>query len=217
MDALGERAMRIVCFGDSNTYGFDPVTGGRFPKNVRWPGVLAGLLGPGYTVVEEGLCGRTAVFEDPEGPGLCGLAQIRSILLHHAPIHLLILMLGTNDLQARFGATAQVVANGVQRLGQRAEALPCWDSGKPQILLVAPPRVLPCYTRGGFWWMMGPGCCEKSAALPEQYAAVARQNNWAFLNASDFVQPCNLDGLHLDGESHQKLAHAVAEKVRGLG
>ena len=31
----------VVCFGDSNTWGFDPETKERFPLDVRWTGVLA--------------------------------------------------------------------------------------------------------------------------------------------------------------------------------
>ena len=53
----------ILCFGDSNTYGHNP-SGGRWPLHERWPGILQELLGEEYHIIEEGLCGRTTVFED---------------------------------------------------------------------------------------------------------------------------------------------------------
>ena len=96
----------LVCFGDSNTHGSPPSTGEAEPRygpDVRWPGVLAGALGPGWRVHEEGLPGRTTVHPDPvEGGHLSGLAALPMVLGTHSPIDVLVIMLGTNDLKARF-------------------------------------------------------------------------------------------------------------------
>lgn len=67
---------RILCYGDSNTWGYDAFTDGRFPDEVRWTGQLASFLGQEYTVIEEGLCGRTTVFEDPLNEGMSGLSYL---------------------------------------------------------------------------------------------------------------------------------------------
>lgn len=90
----------IVCFGDSNTYGRDPVTKGRLDKKTRWPGVLQNILGEEYDVIEEGLNGRTTVWNDPVrgGPKRNGSLYLLPCLESHAPINLLVIMLGTNDL-----------------------------------------------------------------------------------------------------------------------
>ena len=55
----------VLCYGDSNTYGYNPVNGLRYPQDVRWPGKLQSLLGNGYQIIEEGCNGRTTVFDDP--------------------------------------------------------------------------------------------------------------------------------------------------------
>ena len=58
---------KILCFGDSNTFGFNPETGARFDKNSRWSGILASLLFPEYEIIEEGMNNRTGFFKNPEG------------------------------------------------------------------------------------------------------------------------------------------------------
>ncbi len=101
----------VLCYGDSNTWGSDPETGERFAPDVRWPGVLRRSLGEGYWVIEEGLGGRTTVRDDPiEGAHKNGRAYLRACLESHKPIDLMTIMLGTNDLKARFAASASDIA-----------------------------------------------------------------------------------------------------------
>lgn len=107
---------RIVCYGDSNTWGYDAVTDGRFPEEVRWTGKLQELLGEEYCIIEEGLCGRTTVFEDPLNEGLNGLTYLYPCLMSHGPLDLLVIMLGTNDSKERFSATPKNIADGMKRL-----------------------------------------------------------------------------------------------------
>ena len=94
---------RIVCFGDSNTWGYIPITGERYDESIRWPARLQEKLGyQDYTVVEEGLTGRTTVFDDPFDPELNGLKTMPAVLRSAAPIDVLVFMLGTNDFQLIF-------------------------------------------------------------------------------------------------------------------
>src|SRR4051812_38077987 len=106
----------ILCFGDSNTHGADPQGGGRFPFDVRWPGRLEQELGSGWRVIEEGLSGRTTVFEDPFIEGRNGRQYLVPCLASHAPIDLLTIMLGTNDLKAVYRADPDMVAYGIVSL-----------------------------------------------------------------------------------------------------
>ena len=101
---------RVLCFGDSNTYGYDPARDGRYGDDERYPMVLQDLLGDGWSVVEEGLPGRTAVFDDPITEGMNGLRVITPILMSHAPLDTVTIMLGTNDSKARFGCKARMLA-----------------------------------------------------------------------------------------------------------
>ena len=106
----------ILCYGDSNTYGYNPVNGLRYPKDVRWTGVLQKLLGEQYAVIEEGCNGRTTVFEDIAEPWKAGLGYLKPCLNTHKPIDFVIMMLGSNDLKRMFHATAKEIADGAEQL-----------------------------------------------------------------------------------------------------
>ena len=106
----------VVCYGDTNTWGYDEDTGGRLPYEARWTGVLAEALGPGCRVVEEGLCGRTTVNEDPVEEHKNGRAQLYPCLESHRPIDVIIMMLGQVELKTRFSLTAHDIAMGMESL-----------------------------------------------------------------------------------------------------
>lgn len=195
----------ILCYGDSNTHGYN-AEGGRFPYEERWPGVLAGLLGDGFHILEEGLGGRTTVFEDPIHEGMNGLATLLPIMMTHEPIDTMIIMLGTNDTKDRFNASAKVCGIGMQRLVEKALAVPAWREGKRDIILVAPAPIREEIRDEG----MGRGCSERSYGLAAQYKAVAQQLNCRFLDAAPIAQVHPADWMHLTREGHNALAHALA-------
>lgn len=115
----------IVCYGDSNTHGYDGDTGLRFDENTRWTCLLQKYLGDEYQVIEEGLSGRTTVFDDPLHEGLNGLQLITPVLMSHEPVDLLIIMLGTNDTKVRFNCSAEAIGIGLQRLIKKAKDTEC--------------------------------------------------------------------------------------------
>jgi lysophospholipase L1-like esterase len=89
----------LVCFGDSNTWGYIPGSGGeRFPREQRWPVILQGLLGDAWEVIAEGLGGRTATIDRPDSEGRNGLPYLLPCLQSHAPIDAVVIYLGTNDV-----------------------------------------------------------------------------------------------------------------------
>lgn len=109
----------IVCFGDSNTHGYNSSNDGRLTEQERWTCLLDTYLGDEYRIIEEGLGGRTTVFDDPIFEGLSGLAYLFPCLMSHEPVDLLIIMLGTNDTKERFRATPANIAKGLERLTQK--------------------------------------------------------------------------------------------------
>ena len=131
----------ILCYGDSNTWGYTPGSGERHAPDVRWTGVLRRRLGEGWEVLEEGMNGRTTVFDNPMSPGRNGSAYLLTCLETHKPLDLVILMLGTNDLRftdawgAAEGAAALVKK---VRLYNHMEESTHIFPGKPRILLIAP-------------------------------------------------------------------------------
>lgn len=203
----------ILCYGDSNTWGYVPGTAARYPHAVRWPGVLRAELGPGYHVVEEGLSGRTTVLDDPTRVAKNGLAYLRPCLDSHAPLDLVVLMLGTNDLKHRFGLSAFDVAAGVGMLLATIQQTPCGAGGTaPPVLLVAPPHVGPLSALADLF----AGATEKSNQVARHYRAVADQYAARFLDAAEVVAVSPVDGVHLDADGHARLGRAVAAAVRSV-
>ena len=138
----------ILCLGDSNTHGYcadpaDCADGGiRFNEDERWTCLLQKALGPDYLVVEEGLSGRTTVFDDPLYEGLAAIDYIYPCLKSHEPVSLLIIMLGTNDTKERIGVNPFAIGLGMRRLVQKAKTVDCWGpDGQPNILIIAPPII----------------------------------------------------------------------------
>lgn len=208
-------AYTIVCFGDSNTHGFDPISLARLPYTKRWPGMLSMLLGTDYQIHEEGLSGRTTVFDDPFYEGLCGLDYITPCLMSHEPVDLLIIMLGTNDAKIRFQASAEDIAQGMKQLVLKAQHTTCWGTNAPNILVVAPPPIIPAYLSGPCQDEMGPGCCEKFITLASLYQQVALELGVSFFDAASVCQTDASDGIHLNSSGHAALAHGLTTHIKG--
>lgn len=205
---------QILCFGDSNTWGYVPVSAERYARNVRWSGVMAGLLGPAFEVIEEGQNGRTTVWDDPlEGGAKNGLSYLPACLESHHPIDLVILMLGTNDLKARFSLTALDIALGAERLLQTIQMSRCGVNGRaPLVLLAAPPPIDPKNDAAE----MFSGGREKSVFLARHYAEVAERAGCAFIDVGQCVSVDPADGIHYSAEVHRTLGAILAERVRLL-
>ena len=203
---------RIVCFGDSNTWGYDAHTGDRFGRDIRYTGVLQDILKDEYIIVEEGLCGRTSVFDDPLNDGLNGLKYLTPCLNTNSRLEWLTIMLGTNDCKERFGATPQNIADGVRRLIRAAKSLDVWVS-KPQIIVIAPPPMEKGCETAVFAGEMG-RCSDKSHKLAALYEVHARMEGCFYIDAGEFAQMNNIDYMHLDADSHKKLAKKIADILK---
>jgi lysophospholipase L1-like esterase len=205
----------VVCYGDSNTHGADPVTLARFPREVRWPGVLRAALAGAAEVIEEGLNGRTTLWDDPFTDGRNGRPYLLPCLQSHAPVDVLVLMLGTNDLKTIFRRQANEIAAGVGALVDLAQGSGTGPDGvPPRVLVVAPPRLGATTARSEVW---GFGSAQAvSEELPRLYRVVAETRGAAFLDASVLVEGDPADGVHLDPAGHGILGRAVAAAVRDL-
>jgi len=218
-------AKRVLCYGDSNTWGFigrpdgGPTT--RYARQVRWPGVLQAALGAGVEVIEEALNGRTTDVADPGHPeiggaGLDGLAYLPAALASHLPLDVVVIALGINDTKAVYARAPERIALGAKRLLDVVRTL---DGGigteypNPKALLIAPPPLSPLIP---YFQEMFAGGEVRSRGLAEPYAAVARLVGAAFLDAGTVIQSDGEDGLHLSAESHRALGLAVAGQVRTL-
>jgi lysophospholipase L1-like esterase len=211
----------LLCFGDSNTWGFDPLGGGRYPRHVRWPGVAAAALGPDWCVLEAGLNGRTSVFEDPMGD-LAGVRHLGPVLASAAPVDVVAIVLGTNDLKTRFGASAPEIADGAGVVVDRALASRAGPGGRPPaVVLVAPPpidagralaaRDPEAFAERAAAWR---DARARSLAVAHHNERGARQRGVAFLDAGAHVRSSDVDMIHWSPEAHAALGSAVAQAVQ---
>ena len=216
---------RVLCFGDSNTWGFMPVPHGapthRYPREKRWPHVMAAAVGPHIEVIEEALNGRTTDTPDPalallDGVGADGSAYLPVALASHLPLDLVIVMLGTNDVKPHLGRNAARIAQGAKKLLDCCRTL---DGGigtvypNPKMLLIAPP---PLGRLSDYFAEMFAGGHAKTVAMTPLYEAVARLVGAEFLDAGAHIETDGVDGVHLSEEAQRKLGLAAAEKVRGI-
>jgi lysophospholipase L1-like esterase len=203
----------ILCFGDSNTWGWDPQTEKRFDRNARWTGIAQKLLGKEYFLIEEGLNGRTTVWEDPIEGYKQGSQHLPPLLETHRPLDLVIIMLGTNDLKMRFSVSAYDIAQSIGTLVEIVQKSPAGRNGSvPKILILAPP---PLGKLTEFAEMFTGGT-EKSVRLAQLYEAVAQERGCEFFNASTVIKTSDIDGVHFEKDAHKALGKALAEKIKKL-
>ena len=200
----------VLCFGDSNTYGLKPDGSGRFEKTERWTGILSEMLGHrDYEVIEEGLVGRTTVFEDSTRLGRNGSKLLPILLETHGPVDTVVLMLGTNDCKTVYNASPRLIARGTEILLKQIRA----NNPNAEILLLSPIHL------GDQVWKekYDPEFDEKSVVTSKElkavFAKLAEEFDCMFLAASDVAEPSETDQEHMDLESHRLLAGAIYEKL----
>lgn len=208
----------VLTYGDSNTYGTPPAhargENRRYGPEVRWPGVVQSALGPDWTILEQGLPGRTTCLADPlMGAHMDGQPGLRIALESNGPIDILTIMLGTNDAQTHHARSAEQIVGGLASLLAIARSDPYQTRhGGFDILLIAPPPVL----EQGTYRDTLLGAAEKSRAFAPMIAALAAHWGIAFLDAGTLIGSSPIDGLHFSAEDHAILGAAVAEKLRHL-
>lgn len=201
----------ILCFGDSNTWGYNPENKQRYPWGIRWTGRLQEkLLEDEIHIIEQGLCGRTTIFEDISRPDRNGVVTLDKIFETKNEIDFVILMLGTNDCKTYYGNSEKEIAGGVDR---------CLDLilrhiAPEKVLLVSPIQL------GEEVWKeeYDPEFCTRSVQvskrLKDEYEKIARKRKTHFLAASEYAVPSKADQEHMDVTGHNNLAEAIYNSVK---
>lgn len=208
---------KIFCYGDSNTYGYDPVSGLRHDPDVRWTGRLQQMLGEEYQVVEQGCNGRTTVYPEPGAEWKSGLYGLKLCLNTYKPIHIMVLMLGSNDLKDFYHASAQDIAAGAEKLIKEArDFLKSKQTEDVKILLVSPIEIGENMSDSPFGKNFKADAISRSRQFPVLYQAVARKHNCYYLNAAAHARPSKEDSLHMMPGEHAKLAKAIYEAIQKM-
>lgn len=207
----------ILCIGDSNTHGLctDPSEsadhGNRYNEEERWTCLLQKALGEEYLVIEEGLSGRTCVYDDPDMDSVNLLPVLHAVLNSHEPLNLVILMLGTNDSKVKFNTDAKKITKGMQILVEEAKSVPCWGKNGPKILIVAPVPI----EEGVIYPDFNEKSVETTKTLAREYAFLAVAERADFLDARG-CELTSVDHVHLTKRGHRQLAERMEAAVREI-
>ena len=216
--------IQILCYGDSNTWGCigkwveSDEPSSRYDADTRWPCVAQKELGEKFHIIEEGLGGRTTIYPHPTEPWKNGEPYLRPCLHTHRPLDLVVIMLGTNDLQIKKDITSEELYIGISRLIDIVRETGKTGRGNvpPKVLIIAPIEVRPSAPEGRTA-VFAKFRCEigqkLSLMLPSVYAEVAKEKGCYFLNGQDYAQPGPADGIHFDAESHIQLGKAMAKLI----
>ena len=203
----------ILAFGDSLTWGYNASTGMRMAYEDRWPNVLAAGLNNKARVIEEGMNGRTTVFDDStvdeERNGAVGLPIA---LKSHQPLDLLIVMLGTNDLKHCRAFDASM---GMERLVKLTRNH-SWSGTytAPPIILMAPPCLVP--TQNEWFNDLWGHKIEESKLFAKHYVRMADEMGVHFFDAGSVAQASDVDGGHLDVAGTRAIGAALVPVVKGI-
>lgn len=216
----------ILCYGDSNTWGYVPNPSPttqymmRYSRNERWTGRLQWLLGENYYVIEEGLNGRTTNLDYYIPPDRNGKTYLHPCIYTHAPIDLVVLALGANDSKVYFRRHPEDICKGLAELVDMIQAS-LYGTGlvkAPKILIMTAPIILAIAEKfvdeNGI--NVFAGADKKSRALVDLYAELAQIKNCYFLDTSKAVRSSEIDGGHYDLDAHKKLAEIIAAKIKTI-
>ncbi|MBR1797816.1 MAG: SGNH/GDSL hydrolase family protein [Clostridiales bacterium] len=208
--------IRILCYGDSLTWGFDPVNRIRFDEDSRWPCVMQAELGDGYKIIEEGQNGRTIATEDPAEGEKNGLTYIGPCFESHSPLDYIIIMLGSNDCKRKFSYSSMDIAGEMQIMLEKIQAYNRFKSKDSiKIILVSPPHISDAIKDS---WLGDSFGYENAKRLSEElsgwYKALADMYDCVFFDAAEYVKVSDVDGVHLDAGDQQKLGRVLAEVIR---
>ncbi len=201
---------KVLCFGDSNVYGFIPASGKRYPAEIRWSGVLQKLAGDEFRIIEAGCNNRTAFSDNPAGINQTGYKILPSYL--EKDLFCTVLAIGINDLQTSYGVNENKIKSGMQNLmGIVRTFAP--DSA---IILIAPPVITKHIMMSYFSTMFDETSIKKSKELGRIFESVAAENNCEFIDLNKIIVPSELDGLHYTPESHKRIAQAVYDILKNI-
>lgn len=198
----------VLCFGDSNTYGFNPENGGRYDNNIRWTGVLQHLLKDEYNIIEEGCNARTVIFKDFGDYKTCSIDYLPDCLKKYKNTDLVIFMLGLNDFQTIFHASVDAVLTGIKTL---VNIIRNSDVNfKTEILLLPPAIIGKNIQQSNFGCMFNKYSIKKTIEFTQKLKDLAHSEHCEYFNINRIIKTCSEDSIHFKPEAHRKIAETLS-------
>lgn len=203
----------ILCYGDSNTYGYNPSNNGRYQKKDRWVSILQEKLGKDYEVIPEGLNGRTTAYDRPDGAYQNGLPYLQACLRTHHPLDYVVFMLGTNDCANFMNLTSKDIQLGMEKLiNVTIDEVKLMQENECKIVVVVPAAISDNYKNSFFAFQLDEDSYKKSRELVKLYKDLCDKYDCLYLDCSD-LQVEESDGEHLTLESHKQLANRLYNMI----
>ena len=210
----GHDRISVLCYGDSNTYGYDPATGGRYAPEERWTSILQEKLGDRYEVISEGLNGRTTAYDRPGAEWKNGVSSFLACLATHKPVDYLVIMLGTNDCIPELGLTPEMIAGGMEYLVQLAEETSPEIQGYiPEMVIVVPAAMQGDYLDSPSANSQDKEMARKSRGIEPLYHEIADRHMVRFASAVSGVEVSG-DCTHLTKQGHRQMADIIYRELK---
>ena len=194
----------ILCFGDSNTYGYNPIDGSRYDESSRWSGILKTKLSENYEIIEEGLNNRTGFVDNNDGFFHSSQRCFSKILSSYKNIDILILAIGTNDLQFQYDINFKTIERGLENIVKE----------KCKNIIIAPPVIInETVLNGIFSYQFDITSIEKSKKVSRVYKKISNVYKCKYFDFNKIAQPSDIDGLHYTKDGHEKIADSLTDFI----
>ena len=199
---------KIICYGDSNTFGYNPADGSRFDENIRWTGILKKNLFGEYEVINEGACDRTGFVDNSKGLLFSAQKHFPEMISKINKADVIVLALGSNDLQFQYNISFEIVESGLKKLILLAK------KKIKHIIIVSPVELGENVLKGYFNFQFDKTSIEKSKKTGSLYKQIAEANECGYFDINKFAKPSEIDGLHYDEKSHKLIAEKLTDYIK---
>lgn len=208
----GNGMKKVICFGDSNTFGFNPKNGARYDANTRWAGLLSQILGEDFQVKEEGCNNRTGFFVNPDGALQSGQKYLPQCFEKHKTADIFVFALGTNDLQKIFNLDEKIAEEGLKNVIYFVRKI----NPESKIIIIPPVALDEKVLCGCFSFQFDEKSVESSKWIQKLYEDIAKEENCEIFDINKCASPSYIDGLHYDEESHKIIAEKLAKQILNI-
>jgi len=194
---------KILLYGDSNTFGLNPQKFSRYDENARWSGIIKEKLKNDFEVIEEGANNRTGFSKNPEGEFYSSQEYFPKLLKSIGIIDIIVIAIGTNDLQFQYDISFERIEEGLQNLVEEGKKYSNNIILIPSVIL--DDRIL----NGFFKTMFDKTGIQKSKSVGQIYRKIAEKSNCYIFDVNEFAKGSDTDGLHYSEESHKLIAEKL--------
>lgn len=194
---------KVLCFGDSNVYGFIPENAKRYDKNNRWSGILQNLAQNKFEIIEAGCNNRTGFTDNPAGKEQTGYKILPNFL--EKDLDCVVLAIGINDLQKVYNVNEDDIKIGIEKLIKIVRS----HCPYAKIIIASPSKIKNNILNSFFASMFDETSIKKSDLIGDLYKKAATENSCYYIDLGKIASVSDIDGLHYEPEEHKKIADAM--------